>query len=73
MTFVSQTDPQGIIPSWIVNKCTQIFAPRFVKTLEKAALGYSQWKKEHSPNFCPWIYPEQMTSPKIQVSDVSRK
>ena len=26
--YVSQTDPQGTVPPWLVNKVTQIFAPK---------------------------------------------
>lgn len=71
MSFVSQTDPQGLIPAWIVNKCTQIFAPRFVKQLERAAFAYRGWKTQNNPDFLPWINPEQTISPKITISDVS--
>lgn len=68
---MTSCDPQGILPSWLVNKCTQIFAPKYIRQLEKAAMGYGNWKYTHNPNLKPWIYPEQIASPKISVDDVS--
>jgi hypothetical protein len=29
--YVTQTDPQGTLPPWLVNKVTQIFAPKVSK------------------------------------------
>lgn len=28
--YVSQTDPQGTLPPWLVNRVTQIFGPKVV-------------------------------------------
>lgn len=71
--YVSQTDPKGKLPSWLVNKITQKFAPKVVKQLRKAADGYETWKAaQNDPFLKPWVYPEQtMNSPRISVSDVS--
>lgn len=70
--YISQTDPHGKIPLWVVNKCTQIFGPKLVKTIHTAAQGYVQWKeKQANPCYKPWIYPEQMTAPRISISDVN--
>ncbi|KAJ9598206.1 hypothetical protein L9F63_011110 [Diploptera punctata] len=44
--YVSQTDPQGTLPPWLVNKVTQIFAPKLVKKLLKASLAYPDWKTQ---------------------------
>ncbi|CAH1101313.1 unnamed protein product [Psylliodes chrysocephalus] len=69
--YVSQTDPKGKLPSWLVNKITQKFAPKVVKQLRKAADGYETWKAaQNDPFLKPWVYPEQtMNSPRISVSD----
>nr|CAD7439128.1 unnamed protein product [Timema bartmani] len=67
--YVSQTDPQGNLPPWIVNRITQIFAPKMVKKLLKASRGYPQWKQDNNPNWKPWHYPEQITAPRITVHD----
>ncbi|CAG9760476.1 unnamed protein product [Ceutorhynchus assimilis] len=57
--YISQTDPKGKLPTWLVNKITQKFAPKVVKQLKKAAEGYEAWKAEQSdPADKPWIYPE---------------
>lgn len=72
IAYVTSCDPQGILPSWLVNKCTQIFAPKYIRQLEKAATGYGNWKNVHNPDLKPWIYPEQIASPKISVDDVSK-
>lgn len=71
--YISQTDPRGKLPPWLVNKITQKFAPKVVKQLHKAALGYENWKsQQNDPQFKPWTYPEQtLVSPRISVSDCS--
>ncbi|XP_014606760.1 START domain-containing protein 10-like [Polistes fuscatus] len=67
--YVSHTDPHGKIPVWLMNKVTQIFAPKMVKKLHKAALGYLDWKVQNNPNYKPWHFPEQITAPRIQITD----
>ncbi|XP_049940061.1 START domain-containing protein 10-like isoform X3 [Schistocerca serialis cubense] len=67
--YVSQTDPHGTLPPWLVNKCTQILAPKMVKKLYKASRAYADWKKLNNPNFKPWHFPEQITSPRISIQD----
>lgn len=70
--YVSQTDPKGKLPPWLVNKITQKFAPKVVKQLQKAAEGYDRWKSnQNQPLFKPWTYPEQtLESPRIRIKDV---
>lgn len=70
--YISQTDPRGKLPPWLVNKVTQKFAPRVVKQLKKAAEGYEAWKMgQPDPQFKPWVYPEQtIVSPRISIADV---
>lgn len=68
--YVSQTDPNGKLPPWLVNKCTQIFGPKLVKKLYKAAVNYPIWKSaQQKPSFKPWYFPEQMICPRITISD----
>lgn len=43
-----------------------------VKDLRKAALGYKKWKLAQTHNRKPWRFPEEITTPRISVLDVSR-
>ncbi|XP_063922190.1 START domain-containing protein 10-like [Zophobas morio] len=69
--YISQTDPRGKLPIWLVNKITQKFAPKVVKQLKKAAEGYESWKvSQKDPLRKPWIYPElTLLSAKISTND----
>lgn len=71
MGYISQTDPRGKLQPWLVNKTTQIFAPKMIKHMRKAAEGYPIWKAmQLNPNFKPWTYPEQtLESPRISIDD----
>ncbi|XP_030755427.1 START domain-containing protein 10-like isoform X2 [Sitophilus oryzae] len=70
--YISQTDPRGKLPSWLVNKVTQKLAPNVVKQLKLAAEGYEMWKiRQKNPLLKPWINPEQILGPKISIADVS--
>eukprot|EP01126_Amoeba_proteus_P036607 TRINITY_DN3737_c0_g1_i13.p1 TRINITY_DN3737_c0_g1~~TRINITY_DN3737_c0_g1_i13.p1 ORF type:complete len:148 (-),score=34.03 TRINITY_DN3737_c0_g1_i13:304-747(-) len=53
--YLTQTDPMGLIPSWIVNKATRNFAPKLVENLIRVGPGYPEWKKNNSPNDKPWL------------------
>ncbi|XP_019763057.1 START domain-containing protein 10 isoform X2 [Dendroctonus ponderosae] len=67
--YISQTDPKGKLPTWLVNKITQKFAPRVAKQLKRAAEGYEDWKAQQpDPKDKPWIYAE-FTFPRISVAD----
>ncbi|KAG5315164.1 STA10 protein, partial [Acromyrmex insinuator] len=67
--YVSHTDPHGKLPVWLVNKVTQIFAPKMVKRLHKASVGYPSWKILNNPNYKPWHYPEQIMAPRIRIEE----
>ncbi|KAM9358796.1 START domain-containing protein 10 [Symphorus nematophorus] len=71
LTYLAQVDPRGSLPKWIVNRCSQIFAPRAMKKINKACLKYPEWKQTHNPGFKPWLYPEQTTLPSIPLSELS--
>ncbi|KAG8303107.1 START domain-containing protein 10-like [Homalodisca vitripennis] len=70
--YISQTDPQGTLPPWLVNRVTQIFGPKLIKDLQKASLGYLGWKAKHNPHWKPWHYPEQILSPRIKMHECVR-
>lgn len=40
-----------------------------IKDIRKAALGYSRWKEEQTHCRKPWRYPEDITLPRILISD----
>lgn len=69
LNYVAQCDPQGKLPPWLVNKVTHTLGPRMVKDLRKAALGYIQWKQNQSHFRKPWRYPEDITVPRILITD----
>lgn len=45
--------------------------PQMIKNLLKASRNYLEWKINNHPNFKPWIYPEQLLSPRISIEQVS--
>lgn len=69
LNYVAQCDPQGKLPPWLVNKVTHTLGPRMVKDLRKAALGYIGWKQSQSHFRKPWRYPEDITVPRILITD----
>merc|ERR1711892_769952 len=54
--YVAHSDPGGQLPVWVTNKLSTILAPKMVKRLHKA-------------NQKPWLYPEQISSKRIVISD----
>lgn len=69
LNYVTQCDPQGKLPPWLVNKVTHTLGPRMVKDLRKAALGYVGWKQSQTHFRKPWRYPEEITVPRILITD----
>ncbi|KAL4230161.1 START domain-containing protein 10 [Mactra antiquata] len=69
-TYVAQSDPRGKLPVWVVNKVTKILAPKIISRIHKACKNYPRWKSENSPHFKPWIFPEQMTLPRLDQSQI---
>lgn len=69
LNYVAQCDPQGKLPPWLVNKVTHTLGPRMVKDLRKAALGYIAWKQSQSHIRKPWRNPEDITVPRILITD----
>ncbi|XP_027216104.1 START domain-containing protein 10 isoform X1 [Penaeus vannamei] len=71
-SYVSHCDPRGKLPPWLVNKLTHVLAPKMVKTLHKACMQYLTWKPRNNPNYKPWIYPEQISIPRIAFSQCTK-
>lgn len=68
--YVTQTDPGGSLPSWVVNMTTKVFTPKFIKKVHKACLKYDKWKAKHNPEYRPWENPEVLRIPKLDMNDV---
>ncbi|XP_052470378.1 START domain-containing protein 10 [Carassius gibelio] len=69
--YLTQVDPRGSLPKWVVNRASQFVAPKAMKKIYKACLKYPEWKRKHEPNLKPWRYPEQNTLPSISVADLT--
>ena len=69
--YVTHTNPKGNLPTWVSNKLSSTFAPKLVRRLHKACLKYDAWKASHEKGRKPWMFPEQIESPRINVNDVS--
>ncbi|MGH0127093.1 UNVERIFIED_CONTAM: hypothetical protein FKN15_043782 [Acipenser sinensis] len=69
--YMTQVDPKGSLPKWVVNKVSQFVAPKAMKKIYKACLKYPEWKRKHNPHLKPWLYPEQNTLPSISPAELS--
>jgi len=54
LNYLTQTDPKGWIPSWVINMGTTSLAPKLIERLQNCAMKYEEWKKTHYPNWKPW-------------------
>jgi len=54
LSYLTQSDPKGHIPSAISNTVTKKLAPKIIGKISKAALAYPEWKKKHNPESHPW-------------------
>ncbi|XP_025897336.1 START domain-containing protein 10 [Nothoprocta perdicaria] len=71
ITYLAQVDPRGSLPKWVVNKSSQLLAPKAMKRMYKACLKYPAWKQKHNPHLKPWLFPEQSTLPPVALSELS--
>lgn len=70
--YVTHVSIGGKLPAWLVNKATQIMAPKMLKKFHKACLKYPAWKKRHNSHYKPWLFPEQMPSSRLDVAMCSK-
>ncbi|XP_042275381.1 START domain containing 14 [Thunnus maccoyii] len=68
--YLSQADPKGSLPKWVVNKASQVLAPRVLKSVHKAGQNYPEWKQQNSPDQKPWLFPEQSTLPMMDPAEL---
>jgi len=54
LSYLTQGDPKGNIPSVVSNLVTKKLAPKIVQKIEKAAKAYPEWKSKHNPESHPW-------------------
>lgn len=41
-----------------------------ITRIYKACQNYETWKSSNSPGHKPWLYPEQMTLPRLDLTDI---
>uniref|UniRef100_A0A8C6SP09 StAR-related lipid transfer (START) domain containing 15 n=1 Tax=Neogobius melanostomus TaxID=47308 RepID=A0A8C6SP09_9GOBI len=66
--YLTQVDPKGSLPKWVVNRVSQFVAPKAMRKIYKASLKYPEWKRKHNPQLKPWLYPEQNSLPSVDPS-----
>jgi hypothetical protein len=73
VTYVTQSDPKGKLPVWVVNKLTHMLAPKVMSRLQKACRNYPSWKSQakHNPNLKPWLFPEQIDLPRLDQAEIA--
>ncbi|XP_027865443.1 START domain-containing protein 10 isoform X2 [Xiphophorus couchianus] len=69
--YLTQVDPRGSLPKWVVNRVSQFVAPKAMRKIYKASLKYPEWKRKHDPTLKPWMYPEQNTLPSVSPADLT--
>ncbi|XP_068446610.1 START domain containing 14 [Clinocottus analis] len=70
-TYLSQADPKGSLPKWVVKRASQVLAPRVLECIYKAGKNYPEWKQQNSPDQKPWLYPEQSTLEMMDPKELS--
>ncbi|XP_040031569.2 START domain-containing protein 10 [Gasterosteus aculeatus] len=69
--YLTQMDPRGSLPMWVVNRVSQFVAPKAMRKIYKASLKYPDWKRKHDPGYKPWTFPEQNQLPCVSLQDLS--
>jgi len=68
--YMTQGDPGGSLPAWVVNKTSKVLIPKIIKKLSKACTKYDKWKSKNQPSYKPWLYPEQMSETRLNPADI---
>ena len=63
-------DITGKVPAWLVNRASQIVAPKMAGRIHKVARAYPAWKEKNRPHHKPWINPEQICIPRLDRRDI---
>uniref|UniRef100_A0A665UKI5 START domain-containing protein 10 n=3 Tax=Echeneis naucrates TaxID=173247 RepID=A0A665UKI5_ECHNA len=69
--YLTQVDPRGSLPKWVVNRVSQFVGPKAMRKIYKASLKYPDWKRKHDPWVKPWMFPEQNMLQNISASDLT--
>ncbi|XP_068596730.1 START domain-containing protein 10 [Brachionichthys hirsutus] len=69
--YLTQMDPRGSLPKWVVNRVSQFVAPKAMRKIYKASLKYPEWKRKHEPGLKPWVFPEQNVLPCVSVAELA--
>ncbi|XP_059080025.1 START domain-containing protein 10-like, partial [Tigriopus californicus] len=70
--YLTHSNPKGNLPSWVSNKLSSNFAPKLIRKLHKACQKYPSWKSQHGKAQKPWLFPELIASPRINVKDCNK-
>ncbi|CAM9447768.1 START domain-containing protein 10-like [Lethenteron reissneri] len=71
LIYLTQLDPKGSLPKWVVNRASQMLAPKAMKRIHKACVKYPAWKRRHEPQHKPWLYPEQSNLPSVRLAELA--
>ncbi|XP_033978406.1 START domain-containing protein 10 [Trematomus bernacchii] len=69
--YLTQMDPKGSLPKWVVNRASQLVAPKAMRRIYKASLKYPDWKRRHGPGLRPWLFPDQSVLPGVSSERLS--
>lgn len=72
-TYLTQFDPRGSLPKWVVNTITQLFTPKAIQRIHKASRRYPAWKAKNNVRHKPWLFPEQNSLPQADLTKLSSK
>eukprot|EP01100_Stratorugosa_tubuloviscum_P016104 TRINITY_DN9_c0_g1_i1.p1 TRINITY_DN9_c0_g1~~TRINITY_DN9_c0_g1_i1.p1 ORF type:complete len:225 (-),score=111.87 TRINITY_DN9_c0_g1_i1:372-1046(-) len=53
-TYMTQSDPKGWIPAWVINSLMTKLGPKLLDNLFNAATQYEAWKSQNNPTHKPW-------------------